>query len=148
MKEARVKRLRTAMKEASKKRHMSHHNIAVLGKCRARKAFGKGISNHEMRAKRYKLHDAAKIKFATIMNTHIDVAGGFSAHRVSRHGNTGQIVLINVSRGELRETHIMQKSAEILNLFTHLTSSHILSLRRRESNGVLSTGLPGNRPTI
>ena len=59
MKEARVKRLRTAMKEASKKRHMSHHNIAVLGKCRARKAFGKGISNHEVRAKRYKLHDAA-----------------------------------------------------------------------------------------
>ena len=52
MKEARVKRLRTAMKKASKKLHMSHHNIAVLGKCRARKAFGKGISNHEMRAKR------------------------------------------------------------------------------------------------
>ena len=59
MKEARVKRLRTAMKEASKKRHMSHHNIAVLGKCRARKAFGKGIRNHEMRVKRYKLHDAS-----------------------------------------------------------------------------------------
>ncbi len=74
MKEARVKRLRSAMKEASKKRHMSHHNIAVLRESRTRKAFGKGISNHEMRAKRYKLHDAAKIKFATIMNTHIDVA--------------------------------------------------------------------------
>ena len=61
MKETRVKRLRTAMKEASKKRHMAHHNIAVLRKSRVRKAFGKGISNHAMRAKRYKLHDVRSI---------------------------------------------------------------------------------------
>ena len=61
MKEARVERLRAAMKEASKKRHMSHHNIVVLGKCRSRKAFGKGISDHKMCAKRYKLHDASSI---------------------------------------------------------------------------------------
>jgi hypothetical protein len=61
MKEAIVKRLRTTMKEASKKRHMSHHNIAVLRKSRSRKAFGKGISNHEIRAKRYELHDSSSI---------------------------------------------------------------------------------------
>jgi len=59
MKEARVERLRAAMKEASQKRHMSHHNIAVLRKSRARKAFSKGISSHEMRAKRYELHDTS-----------------------------------------------------------------------------------------
>ena len=74
MKEARVERLRAAMKEASQKRHMSHHNIAVLRKSRARKAFSKGISSHEMRAKRYELHDTSGIELATIMNTHIDVA--------------------------------------------------------------------------
>jgi hypothetical protein len=74
MKEARVERLRAAMKEASQKRHMSHHNIAVLRKSRVRKAFSKGISSHEMRAKRYELHDASSIELATIMNTHIDVA--------------------------------------------------------------------------
>ena len=61
MKEARVERLRAAMKEASKKRHMSHHNIAMLRESRTRKAFGKGISDHKMRAKRYKLHDAGSI---------------------------------------------------------------------------------------
>ena len=61
MKEARVERLRATMKEASKKRHMSHHNIAVLRESRTRKAFGKGISDHKMRAKRYKLHDASSI---------------------------------------------------------------------------------------
>ena len=61
MKEARVERLRAAMKEASKKRHMSHHNIAVLRESRTRKAFGKGISDHKMCAKRYKLHDASSI---------------------------------------------------------------------------------------
>ena len=61
MKEARVERLRAAMKEASKKRHMSHHNIAVLRESRTRKAFSKGISSHEMRAKRYELHDASSI---------------------------------------------------------------------------------------
>jgi hypothetical protein len=49
------------MKEASKKRHMAHHNIAVLRESRTRKAFGKGISNHKMRAKRYELHDASSI---------------------------------------------------------------------------------------
>ena len=49
------------MKEASRKRHMTHHNVAVLRKSRDRKAFGKDISNHEVRA--------------TIMNTHMDVSG-------------------------------------------------------------------------
>ena len=61
MKEARVERLRAAMKQASKKRHMTHHNVAVLRKSRTRKAFGKGISNHEMRAKRYEFHDSSSI---------------------------------------------------------------------------------------
>ena len=72
MKEARVERLRAALKEPSKNGHMTHHNVAVLQKSRARKAFGKGISNHKMRAKRYELHDSS-IDLATIMNTHIDV---------------------------------------------------------------------------
>ena len=58
MKEARVERLRASMKEASKKRHMSHHYIAVLRKSRARKAL---VSNHKMRAKRYELHDVSGI---------------------------------------------------------------------------------------
>jgi hypothetical protein len=35
MKEARVERLRASMKEASKKRHMNHHDAAVLRKSRA-----------------------------------------------------------------------------------------------------------------
>jgi hypothetical protein len=61
MKEARIERLRASMKEASKKRHMSHHNIAVLRENRTRKAFGKGISNHKMCAKRCELHDASSI---------------------------------------------------------------------------------------
>ena len=61
MKKARVERLRATMKEPSKKRHMTHHNVAVLRKSRTRKAFGKGISDHKMRAKRYKLHDASSI---------------------------------------------------------------------------------------
>ena len=74
MKKARVERLRATMKEPSKKRHMTHHNVAVLRKSRVRKAFSKGISSHEMRAKRYELHDTSGIELATIMNTHIDVA--------------------------------------------------------------------------
>jgi hypothetical protein len=107
MKEARVERLRVSMKEASKKRHMNHYDVAVLRKSRVRKALSKGISNHEMRAKRYKLHDVSNIKLAKIMNTHVDVAGRFTAHGISRHDHAVQIVLIDISRGKLCKTHMM-----------------------------------------
>jgi hypothetical protein len=82
------------------------------------------------------------------MNTHVDVAWRFSTHRISRHGNASQIVLIDISRGKLRETHIMQKGPEVLDLFTNLTSGHIFSLRCRKINGILTTGFPGYRTVI
>ncbi len=72
LKEARIEGLRASTKEKSKKWHKTHHNISVLRKGRDRKAFSKGISNHEMCMKRYELHDSS-IDLATIMNTHIDV---------------------------------------------------------------------------
>jgi hypothetical protein len=61
MREERIERLRSSMKEASKKRHMSHHNIVVVRENRTRKAFGKGMTNHKMCVKRYELHDAISI---------------------------------------------------------------------------------------
>ena len=101
MKEPSVERLRAAIKEASKKRHVTHHNFAVLRKSRGRKAFGE-ISNHEVRAKRYELHDASSIELATMLDPHINVAGRFPAHRINRHGNASQMILIDISRGKLR----------------------------------------------
>ena len=97
------------MKETSEKQHMTPHNVTVLRKSRARKAFGKGISNYDVCAEWDQLHDAGgggSIELPTIMNTHVDVARRFTVHRIGRHGNTSQIVLINVSRVNLRRAYI------------------------------------------
>ena len=105
-------------------------------------SFGKGISNHEVCPERdQRALYAGSIELPTIINTHVNVAGRFTADRISRYNNTSQIVLINIIRVR-RRANIVEKGPQILNFLANLTSGHVFGFRRGESNRILTTGFP------
>jgi hypothetical protein len=79
------------------------------------------------------------------MDTDVHVTRRFPVNRIGIHGDTRQIVLIDISRWSLCVTHIVNNSVKVENFLVNLTRIHVFSLKRRERDRILTTGLPKYR---
>ena len=87
----------------SVKRSMSHHDLTVLSKNRdrVRKTLGKCIGNHEVSPKKNETYNTSSIYLVEKMDADVNVARRFPVNGIGRHGDTRQIVLIDISRHSL-----------------------------------------------
>ncbi len=59
-----------------------------------------------------------------------NVARRFPANRIGRHGDTRQIILIDIGWRVVCVTYITKNSAKVDNFLANLARSHVFSLRR------------------
>jgi len=77
------------------KRGLAHPDAAVADEGGRRQRLGEGISDHFMCAQRYEIDKTCLDEFAHEIAADINVTPEDSAHSISSHGNTGQIILID-----------------------------------------------------
>jgi len=62
----------------------------------------------------------------------------FSADWISRHGNSSEIIFIDVGKTFFSKTEILQDVTDVDNLLAAFTGSHVFSFESRKSDGDLT----------
>jgi hypothetical protein len=101
---------------------------------------------------RYKLEYTSRHHVADKETTDINVARKLAPNRVFGHGNTRQIILVNLCRGSLGKSKVAEDFPHVVSLvhlLATLTSSNILSFfRGGKGHKVLTTRLPRHSAAV
>ena len=92
------------------KRRSAKHDAVMLDVGRSRQSFRESISKHEVSMKSNESKNTTKDQFPDEISADINVVRIFATHWIFRHGNAGQIILVDASRLQLRHKEITQDS--------------------------------------
>ena len=86
----------------------------MLGKA----ALSQGIRYHEMGTERHKFDDTCGHHIANEVTADINVTGELATNRIFRHGDTGQIVFVDVCRSSLSIAEITKDLAHVVHFLS------------------------------
>ena len=79
------------------KRRLAHHNTTVANESGRRQALGESVGHHFVCTKRDEFDIPSLYEFAHKISTNVNVARKFTAHWVFTHGNTSEVIFIDLS---------------------------------------------------
>ena len=118
---------------------MAQHNVPVLDVCWGRQALSQGIRYHEMGTERHEFDDACGHHIANEVTADINVTGELATNRIFRHGDTGQIIFVDMRRSSLSIAEIAMDLAHVVHFLSAVTGRNIFSFRGGERYAVLTT---------
>ena len=74
------------------------------------------------------------------MSANIDILGVLSADWISGHGDSRQIVFLDIGPNLLSETENLKDSTAVHALLSSFTECYVFNFRSRKSDGILSVG--------
>jgi hypothetical protein len=73
-----------------------------------------------------------------MVSVNVNTSGVFSADWISGHGNSRQIIFIDVGATFMSISEILEDGSDVDNLIATFTHSHSFSFGSRKSDGVLT----------
>jgi hypothetical protein len=101
-----------------------------------------------MSTERYKFENASGNHIADKITADINVTGKFATNRVFGHGDTCEIIFVNMCRGSLSISEVTEDLAHVINLMSALTSRNIFGFRCGERHAVLTARLPRHSASV
>jgi len=79
------------------KRRLAHHDAAVANEDGPKQTLSESVGHHFVRTKGDECDKTSLTRFAHKISTNVDVARKLTAHLVFTHGNTSEVVFIDLS---------------------------------------------------
>jgi hypothetical protein len=101
-----------------------------------------------MSTERHKLEYTSRHHIADKGTTDINVARELAPNRVFEHGNTREIILVNLCKGSLGKSKVAEDFPHVVQLLATLTSSNIVGSGGRKGHTVLTTRFLRNSAAV
>jgi hypothetical protein len=101
-----------------------------------------------MSTERHKLDDASGHHITVKVTADITVAGELATNRIFGHGDTRQIIFVDMCGGSLSISEITEDLAHVIHLLSALTGHNIFGFRCGERDAVLTARLPRDSASV
>jgi hypothetical protein len=101
-----------------------------------------------MSTERHKLDDPSSHHITDKVTSDINVAGELATNGIFGHGDTREIVFVDMCRGSLSISEVTEDLAHVIHLLSALTSHNIFGFRCGERNAVLTARLPRDSVSV